>query len=85
MGLDSDEYWKEQRKDLIKEELKEKLEKERNELHGEPFLSPRCKACGKNPGTENLHSCPFNEEINDDPEENCNCCADCEHQCAMDI
>jgi hypothetical protein len=31
------------------------------------------------------HTCPFEEEINGDSETLCNCCPECEHQCAMDI
>lgn len=44
---------------------------------------PKCK-CGK-PGTEELHPCPYAEEINDCHEAACNCCAECEHQCGMDV
>ena len=42
-----------------------------------------CK-CNKNPKTE-WHSCPFNEEINGDNSLVCQCCAECEHECCMDI
>ena len=31
------------------------------------------------------HTCPFAEEIHGDYESLCTCCAECEHQCAMDI
>jgi hypothetical protein len=34
------------------------------------------------------HTCPYAEDINNDSESLCNCCAECEHQChqcAMDI
>ena len=40
--------------------------------------------CG-NLKTLELHSCPFSEEIHGDPEPHCQCCSDCEHECAMDI
>lgn len=30
------------------------------------------------------HACPFKQEINDD-ETLCTCCADCEHECMMEI
>ena len=41
--------------------------------------------CGVNPATE-PHPCPYAEEINDnDDPEFCTCCADCQHECAMDI
>jgi hypothetical protein len=35
--------------------------------------------------TLELHSCPFNADINNDPEPHCQCCSDCAHECAMDI
>lgn len=44
----------------------------------------KCQNCGKHPAEE-LHSCPFQEEINDNSEAGCNCCADCVHECCMDI
>jgi len=31
------------------------------------------------------HTCPFSEEIHGDCETTCNCCDDCQHECAMDI
>lgn len=34
---------------------------------------------------EELHSCPFKIEIHDDEETLCDCCEDCEHECAMEI
>ena len=33
----------------------------------------------------NEHTCPFDEEINDDSGTLCNCCPYCKYQCAMDI
>ncbi len=36
-----------------------------------------------NPATEE-HTCPYATEINDD-NRLCTCCADCQHECAMDI
>lgn len=38
---------------------------------------------GKNLAQES-HTCPFAEEIHHSYEE-CNCCLDCEHDCAMEI
>jgi hypothetical protein len=32
-----------------------------------------------------LHSCPFQEDVNNDPNYECSCCPECEYQCAMDI
>jgi hypothetical protein len=34
---------------------------------------------------ETLHTCPFAVEIGDDAETLCNCCADCERNCAWEI
>lgn len=31
------------------------------------------------------HSCPFQEDVHGDNSDFCNCCSECEHQCAMDI
>ena len=44
-----------------------------------------CGGCGKNPAAEELHPCPYHEEINGDAEPCCDCCADCIHECCMDI
>ena len=41
------------------------------------------KNCGHT--KEKPHSCPYGEDIYDDFETLCTCCADCEEQCAMDI
>lgn len=42
----------------------------------------RCR-CGEEVDG-NMHPCPFRQEIHGCDEE-CNCCADCQYQCAMDI
>jgi hypothetical protein len=39
--------------------------------------------CGK-PGDE-LHPCPFAADIHNDSETLCNCCHECERNCADDI
>lgn len=44
----------------------------------------KCCRCESSEGTED-HTCPYAEEINDDHESLCNCCADCTSQCADDI
>ena len=31
------------------------------------------------------HTCPFSSEINDDNETLCDCCDECEYECAMEI
>ncbi len=31
------------------------------------------------------HTCPYKEEINDDSESECECCAFCEQECCWDI
>lgn len=40
----------------------------------------RCTAIG-----QELHTCPFQTEINDDYAYECNCCDDCMDNCCMDI
>jgi hypothetical protein len=49
-----------------------------------PEEKEKCPICSTN-DAEQPHTCPFAEEINNDTETLCTCCADCEHQCAMDI
>ena len=44
----------------------------------------KCEKCGKN-DAEDLHTCPYAEEIGDDHETLCTCCSDCQHECVMDI
>jgi hypothetical protein len=34
---------------------------------------------------EDKHTCPYQSEINDDNDSLCNCCSDCQYECAMDI
>ena len=51
------------------------------EISSEKFSE--CDRC-KNPAEE-LHTCPFNEEIDDDYETLCNCCFDCTNVCCEDI
>lgn len=43
-----------------------------------------CHHCQTNDATE-PHPCPYKAEIGDDAETLCNCCADCEYECAQDI
>lgn len=45
----------------------------------------KCERCQELKGTPELHSCPYQCEINDDHEEACNCCEECSDQCVMDI
>ena len=54
------------------------------------FLPVKCETClrrkidpprlGRDP-----HPCPYQQEINDDSETLCNCCAECQAECADDI
>jgi hypothetical protein len=32
-----------------------------------------------------LHPCPFQSDVNDDPDDFCSCCPHCESECAMEI
>lgn len=43
------------------------------------YICDKCQGEGKED-----HTCPFSEDINGD-DTPCNCCEECEHQCAMDI
>jgi len=40
----------------------------------------RCGAVG-----EPEHSCPYDEDVNNDPNSICNCCKQCTEACADDI
>ena len=44
----------------------------------DPLLCPRCQT---NDAAES-HTCPFAVEIHDDSESLCNCCIECERDCA---
>jgi hypothetical protein len=46
--------------------------------------SGKCSRCKTNDASDD-HTCPYAEEINDDHESLCDCCADCENECCMDI
>lgn len=50
----------------------------------DPFLSPKCHRCKKNPATEE-HTCPYATDILDDHGTLCDCCDDCCQECADDI
>lgn len=41
--------------------------------------------CGGKNIAEEDHSCPYAEEINGDYLSECNCCSDCQLECANDI
>lgn len=43
-----------------------------------------CRRCKSNTAKES-HGCPYAEDIGGDYDTKCDCCDDCEHQCAMDI
>lgn len=43
-----------------------------------------CERCHKHEAQDE-HTCPYQEEINDDKEYTCTCCKECEEDCAMDI
>jgi len=44
----------------------------------------KCPSCGSNDATE-LHTCPYQQDVNDDDESLCTCCPDCQYECGMDI
>ena len=39
----------------------------------------------KKEGTPEPHPCPYQWDINDNKEPYCNCCKECEGECAQDI
>ncbi len=41
--------------------------------------------CSHKDKRQELHTCPFKEEINDDHESLCSCCEACTRECAMDV
>lgn len=46
--------------------------------------TPMCR-CNIRPATIQPHTCPYQEEIYEDKNFKCNCCPECEEQCALDI
>ncbi len=44
-----------------------------------------CDKCHKVSGTEELHECPYSQELYGDDEPSCNCCGACTQQCCDDI
>ena len=44
----------------------------------------KCLRCKKN-DAEDEHTCPYAEDIFNDCKSLCNCCSDCQHDCARDI
>jgi hypothetical protein len=46
---------------------------------------PKCQKCGEPVNSDELHPCPYSEDVNNDPTPCCNCCPDCCRQCAEDI
>jgi len=59
----------------------ELLERMRGKLREDAGL---CSHCQKNPASA-PHACPYAEEIENDSETQCTCCAECSHDCAMEI
>jgi hypothetical protein len=48
-------------------------------------IEPEMCGCGKNPKTETLHSCPYDEDVTNDSMPSCFCCDDCQKVCAEEI
>ncbi len=44
-----------------------------------------CERCQCKGGTEELHACPYRMDIYVDDTEDCNCCENCQQNCAEDI
>lgn len=47
-------------------------------------LANKCNMCNKNK-SKKLHTCPYHEDINNDSNTLCNCCDECQMECAMSI
>ncbi len=43
-----------------------------------------CEKCGINEAQDD-HLCPYSEDIDDDHDTECNCCEECEQNCADSI
>jgi|SRR6185369_2838323 len=54
-------------------------------VEGEEELEPKCRCGGEASISE--HTCPYSVEMSsvDEDQGLCNCCDECEYQCAMDI
>lgn len=59
------------------------FKKEDFNMETEENVKERFCDCGA-PAQE-LHTCPFKEDVCGNNYEECNCCEECQHQCAMDI
>lgn len=43
----------------------------------------KCQKCGNK--AQPMHPCPYRSDIDGDNETMCNCCEECQHECAMDV
>ncbi len=50
-------------------------------IFGEPEVVLETCGC---PGAV-VRNCPYAADVNNDTEQRCKCCAECAHECAMDI
>ncbi len=51
-------------------------------MEEDEILQGLCR-CGSQ--GEDLHTCPYSEDISGDYETLCNCCSECQYQCCQDI
>ena len=65
--------------------FKIKTEKIKKSKVKKDYAGTECSSCGNYNGSAELHACPYQSEINNDDSDCCNCCRDCEHECAMDV
>jgi len=50
----------------------------------EEELNEKCQSCNVNKSYA-YHACPLKEDIHDDKEYQCNCCAECTQNCVYEI
>jgi hypothetical protein len=44
-----------------------------------------CQQCHSDEGTDELHACPYDADVNNDDTPTCNCCDDCQGVCSDEI
>lgn len=86
------QYWnfdteteKEARKLMMEAEPFCKIFSIKERTDGFTVRGMKCENCEDNEGTEELHPCPFGEEVYGVHKDNCNCCETCTERCYNDV